>query len=348
MQADSIVVELQFDNGISGYGESAPRPYVTGETRSSVIDAIMDHFADILFSREINSLADAENTLNILEKGCLDRNFTLFNSALGAIDIALLDALGKFQGLPLYNYLGAVDGNKISRSLSIPFLDDETLKTLYPRIEELELDSVKVLLGDDETDNYERLRLIRSLLGDKKEIRIEANGKWSLEQALANIEKLKRFNISGVEQPVAKTDIEGLQTIREKTGILVIADESMCSLSDAKYLIDMGACDIINIKISKCGGLLRSKQIRDFAESRDVRCQIGAHVGETDILGRAGQYFAMTTSDLFCFEGLSHLLFENSWKDRLRRTDSFINPGLGAELTNQTLKPICSLESKNA
>ncbi len=110
----------------------------------------------------------------------------------------------------------------------------------------------------------------------------------------------------------------------------------------------MGACDIINIKISKCGGLLRSKQIRDFAESRDVRCQIGAHVGETDILGRAGQYFAMTTSDLSCFEGLSHLLFENSWKDRLRRTDSFINPGLGAELTNQTLKPICSLESKNA
>ena len=121
IQADSIVVELRFNNDISGYGESAPRPYVTGETNSSVVNTIQNHFSKILFHREINSLDDVENTINLLEKECHNKKNATFNSALGAIDIALLDALGKFQGVPLHNYLGPFTGDKISCSLSLPF-----------------------------------------------------------------------------------------------------------------------------------------------------------------------------------------------------------------------------------
>jgi hypothetical protein len=81
-----------------------------------------------------------------------------------------------------------------------------------------------------------------------------------------------------------------------------------------------------------------------------VSCQIGAHVGETDILGRSGQYFAMTAKDLFCFEGFSHLLFENSWKNHIKKAageaELFPNFGLGVELKNQELILVCSLESK--
>jgi muconate cycloisomerase len=351
IQADSIIVELQFNNDTSGYGESAPRPYVTGETRSSIINTIQDHFSKILFHQEINSFEDVEKILTLLEQQCRNEKLKVYNSALGAIDIALLDALGKFQGVPLHNYLGPIVGNKISRSLSIPFLNYKMIKEFYPKLKELELDSIKILLGDVESDNIERVKNIRSLFGNKMEIRIEANGKWSLKQAISNIEKLKRFNISGVEQPVARSDIKGLREIRDKTGIPVIVDESMCNLSDAKRLIERGACDIINIKISKCGGLLRSKQIKDFAQSKKIRCQVGAHVGETGILGRAGCHFVMTTNDPFCFEGFSHLLFENSWKDFLKNQssgdDSFSNFGLGVELTNQKLKPICSLKSED-
>ncbi len=350
IKADSIVVELQFNNDISGYGESAPRPYVTGETSSTVISTIENHFSKLLFQQEINSLEDVEKVLNLLEQECRDKKLKVYNSTLGAIDIALLDALGKFQSLPVHNYFGPIVGNKISHSLSIPFLNYKMIKDLYPKLKELELDSVKILLGDVKSDNIERVKMIRSLFGNQMEIRIEANGKWSLKQAISNIEKLKGFNIAGVEQPVEKSDIEGLREIRNKTGVPVIVDESMCSLSDAKHLIEMEACDIINIKISKCGGLLKSKQIRDFAQSRNVRCQVGAHVGETDILGRAGCYFVMTTLDPFCFEGFSHLLFENSWKNQLKNLysgdDGFSNFGLGVELTNKKLKPICSLKSE--
>lgn len=346
-QSDSIVVELQFDNNISGYGEGAARPYVTGETPATVVHAIRDNFSNMLLHREISSLEDVEETIGALEKNCLSRNSTACNSAIAAIDVALLDALSQYQATPLHKYLGSVVTDKMDLSFSVPFLKALELEQMSHKVAKLPIASLKVIMGRVEKDNVERLKLIRSLFGKEIAIRIEANGKWETRQAISQIEKLKRFNISGVEQPLAAGDIGGLQEIRNKTGIPVIVDESMCNLSDAKILIEEKACDIINIKISKCGGILKSKKIRDFAESRNIPCQVGAHVGETDILGKAGRYFAMTTRNLFCFEGFSYLLFEDSWGDKfLRENDSkeaLLNPGLGADLTKQNLKLIYSL-----
>ena len=350
IQSDSIVVELQFDNDISGYGESAPRSYVTGETSSAVTDTIQDIFSTTLFCSEINSINDVKRTLDALERKFRDRNLNSYNSALGAIDIALLDAMGKLEGVPLHHYLGPIVKENMTSSLSIPFLHESIIMELYPELKRLEVDSLKIVMGEVERDNIERVMMIRALFGDRIDIRIEANGKWSVEQALSHIEELKRFNISGVEQPVAVGDIGGLQEIRRRTGIPVIVDESMCNLSDAEKLIEAKACDIINIKISKCGGLLKSKEIRDFAESKKIPCQVGAHVGETDILGRAGRYFAETTRNLFCFEGFSHLLFEDSWEEHFQKRSSSkersLNSGLGVGSAKQRLKLIRSLESQ--
>ena len=349
IQSDSIVVELQFDNDILGYGESAPRPYVTAETPSTVADTIQRFFSKTLFRSEVNSIKDVKTTLDALERECLDNNLNTYNSALGAIDIALFDGLGKIQGVPLHHYLGPIVKENMPSSLSIPFLHESIIRELYNELKTLEFDSIKIIMGSVEKDNIERVRMIRSLFGDHFDMRIEANGKWSKEQAISHIEKLKRFNISGVEQPVAAGDIRGLHEIRNKTGIPVIVDESMCNLSDAKKLIEAKACDIINIKISKCGGLLKSKEIRDFAKSKNIPCQVGAHVGETDILGKAGRYFAMTTRNLFCFEGFSHLLFEDSWEGHFQRRsggkDTSLNTGLGVDLAKQRLKLLCSLET---
>ena len=347
-QSESIIVILQFDNGISGFGESAPRIYVTGESSATVVHIIQHYFAKILFDTEVNYIEDVENILRALEEECFHKNIKAYNSALGAIDIALLDAFGKSQKKVFHEFLYPIVKQSISWSLSIPLLPLPRIKDLYYRYKSLEYESVKVLLNERESDNIKRVHLIRSLFGDCIKIRIEANGKWSRDQAISNIENLKRFNISGVEQPVAAGDIEGLHEIRNKTGIPVIVDESLCNLSDAKKLIEEKACDIINIKISKCGGLLKSKEIRDFAESKNISCQVGAHVGETDILDKAGRYFAMTTRNLFCFEGFSHLLFEDSREEHFQKRsggkDTSLNSGLGVDLAKQRLKLLCSLE----
>jgi muconate cycloisomerase len=344
-QADSVIVELCFNNGIVGYGESAPRSYVTGETCLTVTDLIKNLFSHLLLGRTINSVHDLESSLELLEKECIHRNRFPYLSALGAIDIALFDALGKLQKVPVHAILGPIMGNETPHSLSIPMLSSEKLQNLFHRLKSLDIQSVKIILGDVESDNIERVRLIRSLFGMNMDIRIEANGKWTQQQAISNIEKLKRFNISAVEQPVAAKDFDGLKNVRTMTGVPVVADESIMTFSHAKELVEMGACDIINIKISKCGGLLKSRMIADFAQSRNVRCQVGAHVGETEILRRAGEYFTLATPDLVCFEGFSSLLFDSSWaKYRNKiKTDYSSNVGLGIESNTSMLQSLYSL-----
>jgi muconate cycloisomerase len=314
-KAESIIAQLEFENGISGYGESTPTTYSTGESCSSVAHIIQDCFSPILFNQSINTIDDAERVLNILEIECLKKKKFQYNSALGGIDIALLDALGKFQKLNVSNFLGPIIRENIDYSISIPFLPPKTIQEGFLKLQKFEFKFVKVLLGGDERQDIERVRLARSLFGKNVDIRVDVNERWTFQQAISTLKKLQRFNITAVEQPLAKDDVTGLAALKKETNIPIIVDESMCSLADARKLIQREACDILNIKISKCGGLLRSRQIAHFAESQNIQCQLGAHVGETDILNAAGKYFGFTIQNLLYFEGCSFLLFEDSWGD---------------------------------
>jgi len=344
--AESIIVRLEFENGILGYGESAPRTYVTGEDCSTVPLAIQNCFSSILFCHEINTIDDVEKVLDQLESECRNRSISHYNSALGAIDTALLDALGKFQKLSVTDFLGSIVRKKAPYSISIPLLPLQEIQELFFQLPKLaRVKYVKVLVGQVEDENMERVGLVRSLFGDDVDIRVENNGKWTFQQAISNLDKLQEFNITAVEQPLAKDDIEGLGRLKEATGIPIIVDESMCSLSDAKRLIETGACDILNIKISKCGGLLRSKRIAQFAKSQNILCQLGAHVGETQILGEAGKAFALTTSNLVYFEGCSFLLFEDEWRtDQFEiKSDNEVGFGFGtASIAQQLIEKHCS------
>jgi L-Ala-D/L-Glu epimerase len=172
---------------------------------------------------------------------------------------------------------------------------------------------------------------------------VENNGTWTLDEAISNLERLKEFNISAAEQPLVKDDIEGLQSLRKVMGLPIVVDESMCNLADARELIEKGACDILNIKISKCGGLLRSKRIAQYAQSHSIPCQMGAHVGETEILRSAGKSFALTTPNLVFFEGVSALLFEDTRENTsFEITSKDAVSGIGLGIQPSGLHPILS------
>ncbi|UCG66659.1 MAG: hypothetical protein JSW12_06485 [Deltaproteobacteria bacterium] len=356
--AESIIVRLEFENGILGYGESAPRTYVTGEDCSTVPLVIRSCFSSILFSHEIKTIDDVDKVLERLESECHNRNISHYNSALGAIDTALLDALARFQKLPVTNFLGSIVRKRVPYSISIPLLPLKEIQELFFQLPKLaRVKYVKVLVGEVEDENIERVGLVRSLFGNNADIRVENNGKWTFQQAISNLDRLQKFNITAVEQPLGKDDIRGLQRLKKATGIPIIVDESMCNLSDAIRLIETEACDILNIKISKCGGLLRSKRIAQFARSQNILCQLGAHVGETEILKEAGKSFALTTPNLVYFEGRSFLLFEDERRSKQfefkgDREVGLLNFGFGtASIAQQLIEKHCSpmleLSSKN-
>jgi muconate cycloisomerase len=337
-KSESVILRVGYDNGLFSHGESAPRNYVTGESLSSVSGLILDSFAPLLLHREIGALKDVEAILNDLEVFCLQKNLKPYNSALGAVDIALLDGLGKLEQQPASSYLGPLLRSATTYSISVPFLPAEQIRQLYLRFRRYAFTHLKVLVGKDLAWNTDRVGLLRSLFGEGVDIRIEVNGKWDYEQAMANIKELKKFRISAVEQPLPAHDIEGQRRFREECGIRVVADESFCTLPDAERLVASRACDVLNIKLSKCGGLLRSKAIANFAHSANVPCQLGAHVGETEVLTAAGRHFAATTDLLWVDGGYSFLLFKGGMEEghaatrnSLERSGLGLRPGTGEQ-----------------
>ena len=236
--AESVILQLEFENGISGYGESTPMEYITGETSSTVVEVIRECFSPILLSQAITTADDIEPLLDELERECLKHHRLYYNTALGAVDIALLDALGKHRGLHLTHLLGPIVRQSAPYSVSVPFLPLQKIRELFYQLPKERVKYVKVLVGKDENENAERVGLVRSLFGDNVDIRVENNGIWTLDEATSNLERLKGFHISAAEQPLVKDDIEGLQSLRKVIGIPIVVDESMCSLTDARKLIE--------------------------------------------------------------------------------------------------------------
>ena len=310
LRADSLIIALRCEGGVTGYGESTPRPYVTGESPASVKFLVETTFGDLLIGQDIETIADVEQLLENLKQACRNKGVTEFQSALGAVDIALLDALGKHQRVPVYRYLGPELRRSIPWSIVIPLFPEAIIRKFSEECARRLFTSVKVLVGRNEAQNRERMKLVRELFGEEIGLRIEVNGHWTREEARSNLKNLTGFGIDAIEQPVAKNDVEGLREIRETFGIPVIVDESMCGPEDAEELITRGACDILNIKISKVGGLLAARRIASLAASRGVSCLLGCHVGETRILTNAALHFLVTAPGLLLVEGFSSLLFD--------------------------------------
>ena len=346
-KADSVILALQCERGITGYGESAPRPYVTGETNVSVRELIRNRFTPFLIGRKISKREDVQKILNHLEQTCLEEGITSYRSALGAVDIALLDALGKGGGVPVCRFLGPVLRKELPWSLPVPLLSEKEIREICKGIRRRTFSSLKVLVGRDEEENLKRLKLDRNLFGNEIEVRVEVNGQWTKDEAFSNLQKLKRFTITAVEQPVGKGDIEGMKAIREAFGISVIADESLCSPKDAEELLDRGACNILNIKVSKVGGLLAAYRIAGIAASRGASCLLGAHVGETGILTSAALNFLVVAPALSVVEGFSSLLFDKSSRiddlDPAERIGEILTAhGLGFDPAETVLKNLSS------
>jgi o-succinylbenzoate synthase len=107
---------------------------------------------------------------------------------------------------------------------------------------------LKVGLPDDE----ERVGAVREALGSWPALRIDANGAWSVEEAIAQVRKLERFDLQFVEQPCRT--LEELAEVRARVSAPICADESVASAEDVKRAAELGACDVVNVKLAPSGG----------------------------------------------------------------------------------------------
>jgi muconate cycloisomerase len=160
---------------------------------------------------------------------------------------------------------------------------------------------VKVKVGRE--DDLERVRIVSTVFGPGVHLRLDANGVWSAPRAIEVLRSMRELPIHSVEQPCAADDLIGLRSVREETGVPVMADESLASLDDARRLIAGDAVDLFNIRVGKCGGLLGSMRLLEMARDAGLDCHLGTLVGETGILSTAGEIFARRAGGFPCLEG---------------------------------------------
>jgi muconate cycloisomerase len=163
--------------------------------------------------------------------------------------------------------------------------------------------AVKVKTGPTLEGNRALLTKCREILGPEVELRIDANSAWNGAETVAQLRELADFQLAGCEQPVPGDDYAGMATATAAKVTPIAADESLCSFADAERLIRERGCDIFNLRVSKCGGLLNAARLRDLATAAGLRCQLGAQVGETGILSAAGRHLATRSADLIWHEG---------------------------------------------
>ena len=142
-----------------------------------------------------------------------------------------------------------------------------------------------------------------------------------------------------MEQPSPHADLAGLAEVRQQVHTPLMLDESLCGMVDAERAVALGACDLFNLRLSKCGGFIPSLRLAQFAQAHGLGCQLGCQVGETAVLSAAGRHFAACVGGLRYLEGSydRHLVREALGTRDLTfgrggRAAALPGPGLGVTL----------------
>lgn len=286
MQGEHVIVALETDEGVVGYGESAPMVTYSGETQSDSYHAIAEYLGKAIAG--LNPF-DLEKIHYQMDKALPEHNF-----AKAAIDLALYDLMGKKLKLPAYQLLGGKFRDRIDIAWVVGMGSLEEMIEEAVRFTEQGFRTIKLKIGNQPREDIQMVREVRQAVGPDVKIRVDANQGYDVSTAVRTIRQLEPFDIEMVEQPVKKWDISGMAEVTRSVDVPIEADESLFNLQDAVNIIKHRAADILNIKVLKPGGLLPSKKIAALCEAEGITCLVGSMV-EFGIGNAAGLHFAAST-----------------------------------------------------
>ncbi len=357
---DSLIVRCRLDEGSIGWGEGLPREYVTGET---IEDALT-------LARETNwpsqlggSFSDLKEAAEICERIAPQRPGNVRdcfgNSLKCALELSILDAAAQAEGQPLSRLTQLIpeaiaiakprDRVRYSGAITTSGKWGQRVKAWKMRL--FGFHQVKVKVGAAGVDDADALHRIRNILGPKVDLRVDANEAWTLENLETNLAALQPYQITSLEQPVPHVQADGLAAIRQRIETPIMLDESLCSHADGQRAIELGLCDLFNLRLSKCGGFFATLRLAALAHRAGLGYQLGCQVGETGILSAAGRHFAASVDHIRYLEGsYDHFLV----RERLTQEDltfqygghapALSNPGLGIHINLDQLKQVTRSE----
>jgi len=301
--AEAIVLILERD-GVLGVGECVPRSYVTGETFDSVWDALRGIDIAAVWARvELGSPQAFVASVEALRLPQLVGGL----AAACAVELAILDVGCKLNAWRLAELAFAMGLptamlGETSEIISVP-LDMCSEPRDLAHLVGTRLGNLKIKVGGDLARDVARVRECREIFGASLSMCVDANMAWTVEQAARAGDALGRFDIRWYEEPLQKSERVCYRELRERTGIRIMLDESACGFEQTRNAIESQWCDLINIRLSKCGGFLASLRLAELASRSNIAFQHGTQVGQLGFLNAAGRHFTSTVKGIVACEG---------------------------------------------
>src|SRR3954468_8175460 len=323
--AANVFVRINTDAGLVGWGESSPFWKLCGETQK----------IDIAAGADLALIIKGKNPLEIDDRiGEID-GFLKNNSQIrAAFDIALHDLLGKAAGLPLYRLLGGA-GRPMQTCLTIAIGEAGAMAEKAAAAVGRGFRIIKIKLGTNTRDDVDRVRAIREAVGADVGIRIDANQGWDVPTALAVLNVVHGMNVEYCEQPVQHWNIDAMRRIHDRSPVPIVADESVFDHHDAFRVLAVDACDYVNLKLSKSGGVRAGQKAAPLLDAAGKACMIGCMM-ESRLGLTAAAHLASAMGHFKFFDlDSAHLLASDPILGGMRYEKDMVvlddSPGLGAE-----------------
>lgn len=335
---ENVICAADLD-GQTGWGEGCPRAYVTGETVASAAAFFAAHHDSL--ERQVTDLDGLAEWIAAREPE-IDRN----PAAFAAIELALIDLFARRAGQGVEAFLGLPPPAPVCISSVFGVTSQAKTKAMAAGYRLFAMTDAKVKLSNDHVADRRRLRAIARWLGSGHRLRVDANNLFRTRaHCIAHLTGLDQ-PIWAIEEPLPARDFDGMRAIAQMAGAKIILDESATGFADLAAV--EGPAWIVNLRISKLGGLLRSLSVLRQARSRGVGVIVGCHVGETSLLTRAALALATAAGDraeaVECAYG-GYLLARDLTRPSLRfgrggTVRPTQGPGLGLSVRRELLVPL--------
>jgi L-alanine-DL-glutamate epimerase-like enolase superfamily enzyme len=232
-----LVVALSDDQGPTGYGEAAPLEQYDGVSLERVRAALERYRPVLADSRDLNGaqLIDACRLVDDLPQ------------ALAAVDLALWDRAGRRTGRPIAAMLTDSPAGAVAVNATVGAVDRATAARQAARAAELGFTCLKLKVGVG--DDAGRVAAVRAAMGPTVDLRLDANGAWTADQAVRQIEALAPAGLEFVEEPTH--GLEAMREVRARVAVRVSIDETAAEHG----ALGAGVADAVCLKISRCGGI---------------------------------------------------------------------------------------------
>jgi cis-L-3-hydroxyproline dehydratase len=330
---DSTIIGVETDSGIVGYGEVCPLGPFYLPAYAEGVRAGLRELGPHLLGWDPREISKLNERMDAALKG--------HPYVKSGIDIACWDILGKFTNLPVCTLLGGRYGDNIKLYRAISQESPEQMAANVACYREMGYTRFQLKVGGDPDTDIDRIHAVRAMLKPGDRLVADANTGWTQHEAVRVVRAVRDLDLY-IEQP-CRTYEECL-AVRRQTDHPFILDENVDGLEMLLRAKADLAMDVVNLKISKLGGLTRTRQVRDLCVSMGIAMTLEDSWGG-DITTAAIAHLAHSTPEEYRFTStdFNSYVTVSTADGAPHRVDGFMKasqgPGLGIEPRLDVLGP---------